>query len=306
MTRPSRGRLFAIAGRLVVAAAVVAAVVSAQRHYDEIGDVIDGANLLLLAAALASAAASIGLLALAWRTSLSSVGTRQPLADVARWFAVGQIGKYVPGGVWHFVGQGELARRAGVPARIAYASVALNNVGIVAGGAALVVVGDLGGAVDGTPWWVAAVGAAALGALSLPPVRRRARRVLKLGDESSLGLRSLLLLAAAALPAWMAIGTTTWLVARSFGTSLPIGTVAVAAIASWLAGILTLPAPGGLGVREAAFVGLTAPLIGASAASVVAVSARLVFVVADVLCWTAGRLWLSAAARRAPSSSAAG
>ena len=42
------------------------------------------------------------------------------------WYFVGEIGKYVPGGIWPVVGRAELARRGGHPRSGAYASVALS------------------------------------------------------------------------------------------------------------------------------------------------------------------------------------
>ncbi|MFM7044405.1 MAG: lysylphosphatidylglycerol synthase domain-containing protein [Ilumatobacteraceae bacterium] len=305
MNRRDRARLLAVAGQLIVAAAVVAAAVAARRNYDDVSDVISGASPLLLAAAAAAAAATVGLLAVQWRSSLHAVGAPRPFADVARWFALGQVGKYAPGGIWHVVGQGELARRAEVPARLAYGSVALSNVGIVAGGAAFVALGGLTGSIKGAPWWVAAAGAAALCAIALPPVRRRAGSMLQVGGDGSLSLPAVLRVAVAALPAWTVIGMSTWLVAQSFDTDLSLATVVAAASASWMAGILTLPAPGGLGVREAAFVALVSSQVGTPAATVVAVSSRLVFIAADLVCWVAARLWLTAGARPEASSTAA-
>jgi hypothetical protein len=45
---------------------------------------------------------------------------------VIAWYYSGEIGKYVPGGVWPVVGRGELARRGGVPAGRAYSGVVLS------------------------------------------------------------------------------------------------------------------------------------------------------------------------------------
>jgi uncharacterized membrane protein YbhN (UPF0104 family) len=67
----------------------------------------------------------------------------------------------------------------------------------------------------------------------------------------------------------------------------------LASIASWLVGIVTLPAPGGIGVREAVFAaGLTGGTGGVSsaAAALVALMARLVFVVADVILFLVARV----------------
>ena len=58
-----------------------------------------------------------------------------------------------------------------------------------------------------------------------------------------------------------------------------MGTFAVA----WLAGLLAIYAPGGLGVREAVLVALLPGRIGAADALVVAAASRLILILVDVL-----------------------
>ena len=53
------------------------------------------------------------------------------------WFFVGQLGKYVPGGIWPIVGQAELAARDGVTRSTAYRSTALSMVATLLGAAAV-------------------------------------------------------------------------------------------------------------------------------------------------------------------------
>ena len=51
----------------------------------------------------------------AWREILAGLGSRLPAVPGARVFLVGQLGKYVPGGVWAIVAQVTLARELQVP-----------------------------------------------------------------------------------------------------------------------------------------------------------------------------------------------
>jgi uncharacterized membrane protein YbhN (UPF0104 family) len=83
------------------------------------------------------------------------------------------------------------------------------------------------------------------------------------------------------LPAWLAIGGATWAVARSLDPSAGLAEVGTAAVLSWLVGFVLVPVPGGVGVREAAFVAAAGSLDPGIAAAV-AVAARALFVVVDV------------------------
>jgi hypothetical protein len=86
------------------------------------------------------------------------------------------------------------------------------------------------------------------------------------------------------IAAWMLLGVTTWLAARSVVqvpvARLPILTAAIA-LASSL-GLLALFAPGGIGVREGVLLMVLAPVTGATTA-VVAVLMRLLQTLEEVL-----------------------
>jgi uncharacterized membrane protein YbhN (UPF0104 family) len=81
------------------------------------------------------------------------------------------------------------------------------------------------------------------------------------------------------VPAWLFIGGSTWCVARAFFHDAPLGRVFVAAIASWVIGFVLVPVPGGVGVREAAFV--AAAGLPAGVGATVALIARLMFMAVD-------------------------
>lgn len=51
----------------------------------------------------------------AWRSLLSGLGSRLRLRDAQKIYLVGQLGKYIPGGVWTVLAQATMARRLKVP-----------------------------------------------------------------------------------------------------------------------------------------------------------------------------------------------
>jgi uncharacterized membrane protein YbhN (UPF0104 family) len=89
-------------------------------------------------------------------------------------------------------------------------------------------------------------------------------------------------LLAAYVPAWLAIGAATWSVARALDPHAEIWPVAAAAVLSWVVGFVLIPVPGGVGVREAAFVAAAGSLEPGIAAAT-ALAARAGFIVVDAL-----------------------
>jgi uncharacterized membrane protein YbhN (UPF0104 family) len=89
------------------------------------------------------------------------------------------------------------------------------------------------------------------------------------------------------------VGTATWAIARAFDPNVGWLQIVPAAVLSWIIGFVLVPIPGGLGVREAAFVGLAGGLSSGIAATV-AIAARLSFMLVD----GAGALLAGVALRR--------
>jgi glycosyltransferase 2 family protein len=94
------------------------------------------------------------------------------------------------------------------------------------------------------------------------------------------------------VPVWLGMGAATWFVALALGLHLPVSEVLFATSAAWLIGFLVVPAPGGIGVREAVFV-VTLTSVSPGTASAIAIVARGVSMAADL-----GGALLSAAAER--------
>jgi len=225
------GVAFALVGLGFVAVLVA-------RHRTSASAALADASFGWLVLAVPLAAAGIVVVAVGWSRIAGA-----PL--VAAFFA-GEIGKYVPGGIWPVVGRAEHAVRVGIERKAAYRSVMVSLVAVYSA-AAVVALGLV------HPLLLVA------GAVALLHPRARP--------------------AAQYLPAWALIGTATWAVARAVDPDAEPLRIVAATAASWLAGFVAGPVPAGVGVREAAFVALAGLPAGAGAAA--ALLARLVFVAVD-------------------------
>jgi uncharacterized membrane protein YbhN (UPF0104 family) len=85
--------------------------------------------------------------------------------------------------------------------------------------------------------------------------------------------------------AWVGYAVAFWLFGRAlFGAAAPTILLAgTAYVASYVAGIVAVFAPGGIVVREAALVATLGPVIGADRALVLALAARLWHVALEIM-----------------------
>ncbi|HZR12607.1 MAG TPA: lysylphosphatidylglycerol synthase transmembrane domain-containing protein [Acidimicrobiia bacterium] len=285
------GILIAIAGGVFVVRAIASQWTDVRRS-------IDDANVAWLAAGGAIAALGMVAIALPWRRALALLGADVTFRATIVWYFVGEIGKYVPGGIWPVVGRAELVRRGGIPRPASYASVALSLGALYLAGmlvaAVLLPLRFLHG--GATAWlWVLVllpVGIALLHHRLLGWLVARAERLLKrdlpvVVPRWSSSLRLVL----EYVPSWLLIGTATWCIARAFTAHASWLTIAPAAMISWVAGFVLVPVPGGIGVREAAFVALVGGGIPSGTRAAIAVTARLAFMLVDALGAGIGALW---------------
>lgn len=272
-----------VAGLLLSAAGVVFVALAIVTRWSEVRDGLAGVSASWLAAAFILAASAMVFIALRWRASIRLFGEDLPPGETVALFFRGEIAKYVPGSVWAVIGRAELVRRRGISWRTAYASVTLSVVAMFSGAAcAAALFAPLSLHLNGWAWalWGVCVllggGGVVLAGASI--VARRGSTTP--GSTPKVSLRRLAALVLAYLPAWLLIGGATWCVARSVSDAAQLGDVLFATAVSWLAGFLALPAPGGIGVREAAFVAVLGPLPGAVTVTI-AVLARILFMVTD-------------------------
>jgi glycosyltransferase 2 family protein len=280
----SLGAIIAVAGVVFVARELVTS-------WDEVREAVTGANPVLLMSALAVGSCGMLIIGLGWRRWLAVLGARRPARETLHWYYVGQLGKYVPGGIWPVIGRGEMARRGGVAPSVGYSSTVL-SLGITYLAAILAVAVALvaGAAGGGGVLWQPIVVLLPLGMLALHPrvvatvlqvARRVSKRELNL-PVPSWGTSAGLLLWH--VPAWIAVGSATWLVAVALDTTTPdFLNILFATVLSWVIGFLVVPAPGGIGVREAVFVAAATSLSGLGVAAAVAVVARVIFILVDLI-----------------------
>lgn len=300
---PALRRPLRVGLQVVVAGALVVAMFAAARSLMErSGDhPSPTASRWLVALVLVLAAVQCG--ARGWSAFVAGDGRD---AALRRGYALSQLGKYVPGGIWQFAGQAVSAARHGFGRARAAGLVALFTGQFAAAAALFAPFAAVG--LD-TSWWVRAalIGCAAAGVFcSFPATRaavawatrhrltRRAGSTLELPDRRAWNRSAVLLLLHHAMQ-----GAALAIVLG--GGRQSAFAVAVAYPIAWLAGLLAVPVPSGIGVREAVLAGLLAPT-GLAAVMGAAIAHRLLNLVAEAVWSLAEHLRANAAKRRRDSA----
>ncbi|TDQ51930.1 lysylphosphatidylglycerol synthase transmembrane domain-containing protein [Actinorugispora endophytica] len=264
-------------------------------RWDEAGDALASLSPWLVAGSLAAALASLGAQMMAWRALLADLGSPLDVPVAARIMFVGQLGKYLPGSVWAFVAQVELARdlqvprRRGITATVLAVAVTL-TVNLLVAAVTL----PLSSAEAAQRWWWVLACAPLLAAALHPRVvtwllhlaLRLTGRSRDVPDEEleRISGRGMAASVGWTLAAWVPMGLHVWSLAAGVGGgpgSLPIAMGAYAL--AWTLGVVVVLAPAGLGVREVVLVAALAPVLDPGSALVVAALSRLVMTAADVL-----------------------
>lgn len=245
----------------------------------------------LVAGSVTVTLAMYAMLILAWRGIVSSWGQRLAPLEAARIWMVSSLGKYIPGKVWAIAGMAMMARERGVAAWAATGAAILNQGLAVLAGA--IVVGATGTALLRGNWpWIdrlllvlLACGAAGLALLLSPSLVRRVLgwfRITSAGQPTP-GAASVLLAGLANIVAWLGYGVSLWLLARGVLAAAPSLKACIAAFtASYIAGLIAVIAPAGIGVRESVFILMLQGAIGAPAAAALAIASRLLLTATEV------------------------
>jgi glycosyltransferase 2 family protein len=273
----------------VLAAVCLAFVARAlTSQWSEVRHEVANASVGWLIAAVAAAAGAMLWIAACWRRALSLLGHERDRRRTIAWYFTGEMGKYVPGGVWPVVGRGELARRDGVPASRAYPSVALSLAALYLAGlgvATVLVPLDLANQSE-SPAALALLLLLPAGLAALHPrvLGRLRDLVVKLtgkgGDVPLPPWRSTVGLVLVYAPAWLLVWAATWCVARALLPDPPVLRIGIATTLSWAAGFAAVPVPAGAGIREAVFVAASG--LSGGIGATVAVMSRLAFLLVDV------------------------
>ncbi len=258
-----------------------------------------------LVASFALVFANFAVAARSWRPVFAALDHRPiGLAQAFSIIYTAQLGRYLPGRIWQFVGQAEAARRMGFsPSTTLTASVTQ----IIAGTAAGLVVAAACAFGSGERLIAAAsliAGACVLGGLLLAGrfADRLARRLpthWKLAQvRFDVGAGGFVEVAGWGIVGWIFhVGAVVALSAAIAPANTDtMWRVASSYVFAYLFAFYTLVTPAGLGVREGAVTALLGPVMGAGPAGVLAIVQRIWFTVCESVAFVvAAWLWRSAA-----------
>ena len=295
-SRPPRSRPLRIALQLGVALLIFGFLVfTVASQWGELRDKGVEFDLIWVLPALAVLPVFYVLGGLGWDLILRFLGYRLPFARAQVAFGQPLLARYVPGSVLYVLGRVLLSERAGVPRRLTIASIAYEQA--ISATSAIVVAAyfiinhpDL----QSQPlrWAVLLLIPAAIALLHPRVFGPLANKVLgAFGREplpAVVPLRGVIALIAYYSLNWFFVGVGIYCVARSV-THIPFEDILLVASAQaigYFAALVTLVAPAGLGVKDAAFAwALKAALPGKSfaLASLIAIAVRGVMTVGELI-----------------------
>lgn len=286
----SRSNLAGVLGFFIGAAGLGFVIYRVIEGWPAVSATVSGGSPLVVVSAVVVGLTGMSVIGLSWRFLLTRLGARIGVLECLSRYFVGQLGKYVPGGVWPIVGRAEMARRSGIEGPTAYASTLLSLgmtylASLISAALFLALAGGGAAGLSWAPWLllVVPVGVLVLHPTVLRTAMRLARRVTRRELPVSIpNWSTSILLTALHVPAWILISAATFLAMVGVGGSEDFAQIAFATSMSWFLGFVVVGLPGGLGVREAVFTALVVSLDPAVAAAVALVS-RMVFVVVDLL-----------------------
>ncbi|MEJ7650310.1 MAG: lysylphosphatidylglycerol synthase domain-containing protein [Nakamurella sp.] len=278
-------------------------------EWSSVSAAIADANIALLTAGFVLGALGVWSQAFLWWRALAVFGERRGFSETTGWFFGGELGKYLPGGIWPVVGRGELARRQGVARPIAYATTLLSLGLMCVGGAFVAGVLTLffafGGGRFGLEMLVLLL--IPIGVIGVhPAVFGRFLALARKVTKGKLDLQppswgTMLGLIVAALPVWIFLGAQAVVLTAALGLDQQPSRVAFAAIIAFVIGLLAIPVPAGAGVREVLFVVISGLVVGGVEGPAYAVAAlcRVFLIVVDGV---AGAVALTRQRTREPSA----
>lgn len=284
---PLWAKLASIGGILIGLAGVAFVVRTIVTKRNEVSDAFSHLNGFTLIASLLLGLSAMTLIGYLWTRMLVTRGHHAPPRSAMAWYFAGQLGKYVPGGIWPIVGRAELATRGGVPRADAYAATGLSMVTTYLAAALAICIGSL------LSWSYPFAGMAGLAAMSLgflafssSALRGKVLAILNRISPRASALtkpRRLLLLTVTHLPAWILMSLSTSVTASAFGADIGITHMLFITSASWLAGFVVVGVPGGIGVRESVFTALAGTALTPGVAVSLALASRVVFIAVDLI-----------------------
>lgn len=284
---------------------LAACVLALWSQWDEVREQLGEVGPLAFAGSVALGVLGAWLACLGWRVLLADVGGRLGVRDATAIHFAGQLGKYVPGGVWPVVAQASLNHDRGIARSATVAAFVLHMLVSLAAAIAFAAVtlplGDPTALAD--RWWL----------LVLFPVVLVVLHPAVLTRLAALAARVLRRHETPVAPSGRAIGAAAALVTASnvvFGLHLfvivqqldPEGPRIVLQVMgafalAWAVGFVVIITPSGLGVREVAMTVALSAVLPTAAATAAALVSRLALTATDLL-WGATSMAMLGADRR--------
>lgn len=256
-------------------------------RWDEVRDAFAQFEPVTLAGSLALAVSALCIIGGTWSRILHQRGQKAPLATSLSWYFTGQLGKYVPGGIWAIVGRAEMAVRGGVSRTDAYVSTGISMTTTYIASICVIGIGSV------MSWTYPVIGGAVLAGLvvgffvySLPAFHSAALAISTKFLPKGLVLtetQSLIRYSLYQVPAWVLMSLSTSITASAFSADIGVAHMAFITATSWFVGFVAIGVPGGIGVRESVFTAMATSAIGAPMAVSIALASRVVFIFADVI-----------------------
>lgn len=278
--------------RAFVVAAVGAAVVAVVLQRDAVADALRQASWGWVLLALALSLATAFLAMLSWRSVSAGFGAPLGVREASVVYLVGQVGKYLPGGVWNLAASAELGSDRGIERRrtVGTMLVAVLVSMAVAGALALLTLpGVPGSLLADHPWLLALAPLPLLAAApavlnTLLGVLLRVTRQAPVAER--VGLAPVAAAASWSLLSWLAAGLQVYVLALAVGAEpgmqllrLSVGGYALA----WIVGFVLVFLPAGVGAREVVLALAMAPVLGSGGVLVVVLLSRVLITVGDLL-----------------------
>jgi glycosyltransferase 2 family protein len=295
-SRPPRSKRARLAIQLGIAVLIFGfLVLTVVNQWSEIKDEGVHFHVVWLIPAFAILPCFYALSALGWDLILRFLGYRIGIRQAQVAWGQPLLARYVPGSVLYVLGRVLLSERAGVPRRITLASIVYEQAvsatsGIVVAAYFFISHPDLQG--EPLRWAILLLIPALIAVLSPPVFRPLADWALRAFGRDPLpvviSLRGVIALVAFYVLNWAVVAVGLYCVARSVA-EIPLGDIPIVGSAQavgYVAALVTLIAPAGLGIRDAAFawaVKVAVPSGSFAVGSLIAIAVRGVLTVVEVI-----------------------
>jgi len=220
------------------------------------------------------------------RISLTSSKIVPTFMDMFYVNTVSQLGKYLPGGVWHFVGRFGFYRSREISSKKATKAILLEHAWLISSALFIGISFSLSELLDTFPAYLYWVPGEYL--QYLPPL-------LLIGWIFSVYLLNVILnfkpvqhmrkvieILITSIVGWLLIGSSFWILIQDSSIEISIWLAISAFCTSWAIGFLTVIAPGGVGIRETILVMFLSSSLTQTAAITYTSIHRLVWIVAEL------------------------